>query len=242
MAPVSEKSSQFILCRVKLAGIPVDELVDTGATASCCRWDWYQEKKSHLGPLRKTSKVVVGVENSPVQLNGVLGPVLLEWDQASGYFDLLVLPSLEDVDIIIGMDILSQLGVRIDTKLGSANPCYSGEDDSRPAMAALILDRTVRLPVGKSRIFFVNAPRLEGLTLFEPSIKLPDGVQGIPSLGKGPWVAIQLDNLTEEEVVLNPEWTIGQLFPVQLVVKPPLEDGSNLQEIPKDLNSHQYSN
>ena len=135
VAPVSEKLSQVILGRVRIAGVEVDALVDTGATASCCRWDWYRNRKSHLGPLRKTSRIVIGVENSPVQLSGVLGPVLLEWDQASGYFDLLVLLSLEDVDIIIGMDILSQLEVEINTRLGSASPGYSGKKDSSPAMA-----------------------------------------------------------------------------------------------------------
>ena len=134
-----------------------------------------------------------------------------------------VLPSLEGVDVIIGMDILSQLGVKIDAKLGFASPCCTGEEDARPAMSALILDKTVRLPAGKSRIFFVNTPDFEGLTLFEPSIKLPEGVQGVPSLGRGPRMAIQLDNRAEEEIVLSPEWTIGQLSQVQLVAKPPLE-------------------
>ena len=105
MAPVSEKSSQLILCRVRIAGVYVDALVDTGATASCCRSDWYKRWKSQLGPLKTTSRMVVGVGNSPVQLSGVLGPVPFEWGQASGQFELLVLPSLEDVNVIVGMDI-----------------------------------------------------------------------------------------------------------------------------------------
>ena len=85
----------------------------------------------------------------------------------------------------------------------------------------------------------MNTPDSEGLTLFEPSIKLPEGVQGAPSLGRGPRMAIQLDNRTEEEIVLNPEWTIGQLFQVQLVAKLLHEEGPNLPEVPKNLSTRQ---
>ena len=79
----------------------------------------------------------------------------------------------------------------------------------------------------------------EGLTLFEPSVLLPEGIQGVPSLSKGPRLAVQLDNHTDKEVVLTPEWTIGQVYPVQLVVKPPPEGGPALPEIPRDLNLQQ---
>ena len=234
MAPVSEKPSHLILCSVRIAGIRVDALVDTGATASCCKWDWYKRWESQLGPLKETCRMVVGVENSPVPLNGVLGPVSFEWDRASGQFELLVLPALDDVDVIIGMDILSQLEVRIDTKVGIATP---RREISTPI--ALVLDRTVRLPAGKSKIFFLNTPGIEELTLFEPSLKLPKGVQSVPSLSEGPRIAIQLDNRSEEEIMLNPEWTIGQLSQVHLVDKSPSEESSNLPEVPKDLNARQ---
>ena len=70
-------------------------------------------------------------------------------------------------------------------------------------------------------------------------MKLPEGVQGVPSLGHGPNVAVQLDNRSGEEVVLSPEWTIGQVSQVQLVAKPPPEEGPNLPEVPKTLTTRQ---
>ena len=47
------KASELIFVKVSIKGIEVDALVDTGATTSCCRWDWYQGWKDHLGALTK---------------------------------------------------------------------------------------------------------------------------------------------------------------------------------------------
>ena len=62
MAPVSDKASQLIIVKVTIAGFEVAALVDTGATTSCCRWGWYQKWKSHLGSLKKSSTMIVGVK------------------------------------------------------------------------------------------------------------------------------------------------------------------------------------
>ena len=152
MAPVSDKSSHVVMSRVRIAGIEVDALVDTGATSSCCRWDWYYKWQSHLGPLRRTSRVVVGVENFPIELKGVLGPVEIEWDQVNDKFEILVLPTLEEVDVIIGMDVLSGMDVTILTGKGRASPGITNSDQMA---TPVVLDRNVRLPAGKSRTFFL---------------------------------------------------------------------------------------
>ena len=48
------KASELIFVKVSIAEVEVDALVDTGATTSCRRWDWYQKWKDHLGALIKS--------------------------------------------------------------------------------------------------------------------------------------------------------------------------------------------
>ena len=80
MAPVSDKASQLIVAKVTIAGVKVAALVDTGATTSCCRWGLYQKWKSHLGSLKKSSTMVVGVGNVPIEVKGLSKPLTLQWD------------------------------------------------------------------------------------------------------------------------------------------------------------------
>ena len=84
VAPRSEEVSRMVFSKIKIAGIDVDALMDTGATTSCCRWTWYKKYQSFLGPMKKTTKTVIGVGNSPVKVSGTLEPVQVEWDQVCG--------------------------------------------------------------------------------------------------------------------------------------------------------------
>ena len=105
----------------------------------------------------------------------------------------------------------------------------------RELCTSLLLRRNYKIPAGKSRVFFVKNV-LCGLTLFEPSANLPEGLLGIPTLSKGSQVTVQLDNLSERDVMLNTEWDIGKLYPVQLA-EPPKE--GHLPEIPDSLTCEQ---
>ena len=107
MAPVLDKSSPLVTAEVTIAGVWVVALVDTGATSSCCRWGWYKKWKSHLDPLMQTSSLVIGIGNVPVEVKGVSQPLELEWDSVRDKCQLMVLTTLEDVDVILGMDVLS---------------------------------------------------------------------------------------------------------------------------------------
>ena len=91
-------------------------MVDTGATTSCCRWDWYQGWKDHLGALIKSKVRVIGVGHDPVKVKGLTKPLTLHWDGVGGQFQLMVLTALTDVDVVLGMDILRQLDVKINFK------------------------------------------------------------------------------------------------------------------------------
>ena len=140
MTPVLDKASQLIVAKVSIAGIEVVALVDTGATTSCCRWGWYKKWKSHLGPLRHSSTMVVGIGNVPIEVKGLSKPLMLEWDSVEGQCRLMVLNTLKDVDVILGMDVHSQFNVKIDSRNQVASP-------ERELCTSLILDVNSRLPL-----------------------------------------------------------------------------------------------
>ena len=78
VAPALCKVSPLIVVKVSIAGVEVDALVDTGATTSCCRWGWYQKWKSHLGSLRKSSMMIVGIGHVPIKVKGLSKPLTLQ--------------------------------------------------------------------------------------------------------------------------------------------------------------------
>ena len=138
MAPALVKASQLVVAKVSIARVEVAALVDTGATTSCCRWGWYKKWKSHLGPLRHSSTMVVGVGNVPIEVKGLSKPLMLEWDSVEGPCRLMVLTTLKDVDVILGMDVLSQFDVKIDSRNQVASP-------ERELCSSLILGENVGL-------------------------------------------------------------------------------------------------
>ena len=138
MAPALDKASQLISAKVSIAGVEVVALVDTGATTSCCRWGWYKKWKSHLGSLRHSSTMVVGVGNVPIKVKGLSKPLMLEWDSIEGQCRLMVLTTLTEVDVVLGMDVLSQFDVKIDSRNQVASP-------ERELCAPLILTENVGL-------------------------------------------------------------------------------------------------
>ena len=114
VAPGLGEKTGLIFVTVYIAGVKVVALVDTGATTSCCRWEWYQQWKDHLGAVTKSKIRVMGVAPDPVQVKGLIKPLTLLWDGVGGKFQLVVLPTLHDVDVVLGVDVLSQLNVQFD--------------------------------------------------------------------------------------------------------------------------------
>ena len=151
MAPVLDKSSPLVTAEVTIAGVKVVALIDTGATSSCCRWGWYDQWKNHLGPLRQTNTLVIGVGNVPVELKGITESLELKWDSVVDHCEMMVLTTLEDVDVILGMDIISRLDVQISGRAKDAIP----RSENIP-YEVLRLNHKVVIPAGKSRVFFVT--------------------------------------------------------------------------------------
>ena len=122
---------------------------------------------------------VIGVSNTPIYIDGRTDRLPLQWDRVSTSVSLLVIPTLEEVDIILGMDVLQQLGVKIDTRACIAEPTL---------VASLVRPQSSwRVPARKSVVFAVTNPfqGKEGNVLFEPSEKLPPCYSGHNVLRKG---------------------------------------------------------
>ena len=206
VAPVLNKSSPLVTGEVTIAGVKVVALIDTGATSSCCRWGWYDQWKNHLGPLRQTNTLVIGIGNVPVELKGVTQVLELEWDSVRDHCEMVVLPTLEDVDVILGMDIISRLDVQISGRSKDAVP-----RPKRVTSEVMRVSQKVVIPAGKSRVFFLTNT-VATLTLFEPSDRLLEGLLGLPTQSEGSRVAVQSDNPTEGDITLIPKWEVRRLI------------------------------
>ena len=133
------KAPELIFVKVSIAGVEVDALVDTGATTSCCRWDWYQGWKDHLGALTKSKVRIIGVGHDPIKVKGLTKPLTLQWDGVGGQFQLMVLTALTDVDVVLGMDVLRQLDVKINFKNQVASPARELCTPLKPAQTVGLL-------------------------------------------------------------------------------------------------------
>ena len=152
------KASELIFVKVSIAGVEVDALVDTGATTSCCRWDWYQEWKDHLGALIKSKVRIIGVGHDPIKVKGLTKPLTLQWDGVGGQFQLMVLTALTDVDVVLGKDVLRQLDVKINFKNQVASPAREPCNPLKPTKTVgLLLNNPTftckgKIPVKKEEV------------------------------------------------------------------------------------------
>ena len=144
------KASELIFVKVSIAGVEVDALVDTGATTSCCRWDWYQKWKDHPGALIKSKVRIIGVGHDPIKVKGLTKPLTLQWDGVGSQFQLMVLTALTDVDVVLGMDVLRQLDVKINFKNQVARPAREPCTPLKPAeTVGLLLNNPTFTCMGK---------------------------------------------------------------------------------------------
>ena len=106
----------------------------------------------------------------PVKLKGITQVLDLEWDSVKDHSQMVVLPTLEDVDVILGMDIIGRLDVQISGRSKDAVPRPEGVISE-----VLRVSQKVVIPAGKSHVFFLANP-VASLALFEPSERLPEGL------------------------------------------------------------------
>ena len=122
MAPELDQTPDLIFVTVSVTGMEVVALVDTGVTISCCRWEWYLEYQDHLGGVIKSNMRIVGVDSYPLKNKGLTKPLTLLWDGVGGKCQFRILTDLSDVDVVLGMDVLSRYNVEIDFRKQIARP------------------------------------------------------------------------------------------------------------------------
>ena len=133
-------------------------MVDTGATMSCCRWERYQQWKDHLGAVIKSKVRIIGVSHDPIKVKGLTRPLTLHWDGVGGKFQLTILTALTGVDVVLGMDVLSQFDVKIDFKKQVASPAREPCAPLEPAktVGLLLINPAItfkgRIPVKEEEV------------------------------------------------------------------------------------------
>ena len=157
--------SGVIFQEIVVAGVVVLALVDSGASTSCCTRKWYQKYQNEVGPLQQDATKIVGVRNIPINVDGRTSRLPLEWDDSKSFLTLLVIPTLEEPDMILGMDVLQRLGVRIDARTGTANPTV--------LVSSIKPEESWRVPARTSVVFSTRNPYewQKKNILFEPSDK-----------------------------------------------------------------------
>ena len=101
---------------------------------------------------------IIGVGNDPIKVKGLSKPLTLQWDGVGGQFQLMILTALTDVDVVLGMDVLSQFDVKIDFKNQVASPEQEPCTPLKPAeTVGLLLDNPTftfkgRIPVKEEEV------------------------------------------------------------------------------------------
>ena len=102
VAPGLGKASDLIFVTVSIAGVEVVALVDTGATTSCCRWEWYQKWKDHLGAVIKSKLRIIGIGPDPIKIKGLTRPLTL-----------IIVPPFHCIFLYLSIDIQGSVTKRL---------------------------------------------------------------------------------------------------------------------------------
>ena len=236
MASAEMHTSSVILQEVVVAGASMRVLIDSGATTSCCSKRWCQKYHIEMGPLMHDQTQVIGMENTPIFVDGRTVRLPLVWKEATTTVSFLVVPTLIEPDVIPSMNLLQRLGVKIDAKVGVAEPTVL-------VLYVQPLD-TLRTTAMKSMVFPIRNPfpeRKNNKILFEPSNKLLSALRGTTSLGRGEKIYVRFENVSEEEQVLNPDWEIGTMEVVEEEPDFPQAEteGAGLPPTPNELSAKQ---
>ena len=93
---------------------------------------------------------VIAVENTPIFVDGRTARLPLEWKEATTTVSFLVVPTLIEPNVILGMDLLQRLGVKIDAKAGVAEPTV--------LVSYVQPLETWRIPARKSMVLLIRNP------------------------------------------------------------------------------------
>ena len=122
MAPVGCAVAPPISGLFHIEGIPVEGLVDTGASVTCLGFAIWWRYCAQWGSLEPFANTVRGAHGKPLQIAGKTQHLDIQWGEARGRASFIVIVGLESPPCLIGMDIMRPLRVRIDVTEGTATP------------------------------------------------------------------------------------------------------------------------
>ena len=122
MAPVGCAVAPPISGQLSIEGIPVLELVDTGASVTCLGFAIWWRYRAQWGALRQFEGTVHGAHGKPLNIAGRTEHLDIQWGEARGRASFIVIVGLESPPCLIGMDIMRPLRVHIDVTNGTATP------------------------------------------------------------------------------------------------------------------------
>ena len=122
MAPVGCAVAPPISGLLSIEGIPVEGLVDTGASVTCLGFAIWWRYRAQWGALKPFTSTVHGAHGKPLHIAGRTEHLDIQWGEARGRASFIVIVGLESPPCLIGMDIMRPLRVRIDVTEGTATP------------------------------------------------------------------------------------------------------------------------
>ena len=122
VAPVGCAVAPPISGLLQVEGIPVQGLVNTGASVTCLGFAIWWRYRAQWGSLEPFTSTVRGAHGKPLQIAGKTQYLDIQWGEARGRASFIVIVGLESPPCLIGMDIMRPLRVRIDVTEGTATP------------------------------------------------------------------------------------------------------------------------
>ena len=122
VAPVGCAVAPPISGLLSIEGIPVEGLVDTGASVTCLGFAIWWRYRAQWGALKPFTSTVHGAHGKPLHIAGRTEHLDIQWGEARGRVCFIVIVGLESPPCLIGMDIMRPLRVRIDVTEGTATP------------------------------------------------------------------------------------------------------------------------
>ena len=122
MAPVGCAVAPPISGQLKVEGIPVLGLVDTGASVTCMGFAIWWRYRAQWGALKQFEGTVHGAYGKPLNIAGRTEHLDIQWGEARGRASFIVIVGLESPPCLICMHIMRPLRVHIDVTNGTATP------------------------------------------------------------------------------------------------------------------------
>ena len=251
MTPVGCSVGPPITDQLNLEGITVLGLVDTGASVTYMGFSVWWQYRTQRGPLKPFEGVIQGAHGKPLQIAGKTQHLNLQWGEARGRANFIVIIGLESPPVLIGMDIMCPLRVRIDVTNGTATPVQPNPQtthlnaaqaqDLPPTSLALLL-QAVDIPAETAHLVRCHNPWPSEDVYFCPEEGLPAFVSGVPALTSGSEVWVAIHNHRPEPPRLRTGQTVGTLGVVAVADAPPPPAASSPHHpppVPAHLSSTQ---